>query len=124
MAEVLALERLAAESRSLELPLTLVVDGRGLCRLLWVGDLEHSGRLIEQAARFLPPSGKGSEARDLCRRETTSPLPGPQRQEAIVALDLSPLIWLRYQPQSSAGGQWPAALFLPKDRPWGPLGPA
>jgi hypothetical protein len=47
VAEWLCLQRLAAESQELGLPLTLVVDGRGLCRLLWVGPLEESGRLLE-----------------------------------------------------------------------------
>ena len=47
-AELLCLQRLAAEARELELPLSLVVDGRGLTRLLWVGPLEQSGRLIER----------------------------------------------------------------------------
>lgn len=120
VAEVLALERLAAESRSLELPLTLVVDGRGLCRLLWVGDLEHSGRLIER----LPGSSR-RQGRDLrlvtCVGGRRHPSLEPQPQESIVALDLSPLVWLRYPPESSSGGQWPAALFLPEDdhgAPW------
>ena len=48
VAELLCLQRLASESRELELPLTLVVDSRGLCRLLWVGPLEQSGRLLER----------------------------------------------------------------------------
>ena len=39
LAEWLSLQRLAAESHELALPLTLVIDGRGLCRLLWVGPL-------------------------------------------------------------------------------------
>ena len=47
-ADLLTLQRLGAESHELELPLTLVVDGRGLCRLLWVGPLEQSGRLLEK----------------------------------------------------------------------------
>ena len=126
MAEVLALERLAAESRSLALPLTLVMDGRGLCRLLWVGDLDQSGRLIEK----LPGSSR-RQGRDLrlvtCVGGKRHPSPhalGPNGQEAIVALDLAPLGWLRYSPQPSAGGLWPAALFVPKDRhgdPWVPF---
>jgi len=47
-ADLLCLQRLAAESRELDLPLSLVVDGRGLCRLLWVGPLEQSGRLLDR----------------------------------------------------------------------------
>ncbi|MDP4708320.1 MAG: GTPase HflX, partial [Cyanobium sp. MAG_237] len=61
VAELLCLQRLANESRELELPLSLVVDSRGLCRLLWVGPLEQSGRLLER----LPGSERrqGSELR-------------------------------------------------------------
>ena len=47
-ADLLTLQRLAAESAELALPLTLVIDARGLCRLLWVGPLEQSGRLLER----------------------------------------------------------------------------
>lgn len=46
--DLLSLQRLAAESAELELPLSLVIDSRGLCRLLWVGPLEQSGRLLER----------------------------------------------------------------------------
>ena len=61
VADLLTLQRLGGESRQLGLPLTLVVDGRGLCRLLWVGPLEQSGRLLEK----LPGSERrhGSEWR-------------------------------------------------------------
>ena len=44
----ISLQRLAAESAELDLPLSLVLDERGLCRLLWVGPLEQSGRLLER----------------------------------------------------------------------------
>ena len=118
-ADLLTLQRLAAESHGLELPLSLVVDGRGLCRLLWVGDLEQSGRLIEK----LPGSDRrqGNDLRLItCRRGSRSSplLPGPQ--EAVVALDLAPCLWLRYADQPGAGGQWPALLLTPGDgdSPW------
>ena len=42
VAERLSLERLADEASSLGQPLTLVVDEKGLCRLLWIGGLDHS----------------------------------------------------------------------------------
>jgi len=119
IADLLTLQRLAAESHGLELPLSLVLDGRGLCRLLWVGDLEQSGRLIER----LPGSDRrqGNDLRLItCRRGSRSaPLqPGPQ--EAVVALDLAPCLWLRYADQPGAGGQWPALVLTPGngDDPW------
>ena len=118
-ADLLTLQRLAAESHGLELPLSLVVDGRGLCRLLWVGDLEQSGRLIER----LPGSDRrqGHDLRLItCRRGSRSAplLPGPQ--ESVVALDLAPCLWLRYVDEAGAGGHWPALLLTPGagDDPW------
>ena len=109
VAELLCLQRLAGESRELELPLTLVVDGRGLCRLLWVGPLEQSGRLLER----LPGSDRrqGTDLRLLtCCGRTKQLQPG--RQEGIVGLDLAPRLWLRFGDQPQSGGQWPAQLFM------------
>ena len=109
VAELLCLQRLAGESSELELPLTLVVDGRGLCRLLWVGPLEQSGRLLER----LPGSDRrqGTDLRLLtCCGRTKQLQPG--RQEGIVGLDLAPRLWLRFGDQPQSGGQWPAQLFM------------
>jgi GTP-binding protein HflX len=52
-----------------------VVDGRGLGRLLWVGDLEQSGRLLER----LPGSSRrqGSALR-LLTAHRPSPSPPPR----------------------------------------------
>ncbi len=112
VADRLTLQRLAAEAQQLDQPLTLVVDGRGLCRLLWVGDLETSGRLLDKLPG--PARRQGSDLRLLTCAGTTrqSQLrPGPR--EAIVALDLAPVLWLRFPRQAGAGGQWPAALLTP-----------
>ncbi len=108
VAELLSLQRLAAESRDLGLPLTLVIDGRGLCRLLWVGPLQAWG----QSNEGLPGARRG-QARDLrlvtcCGRGRRL---APDRLEGVAALDLEPLLWLRYGDQASAGGQWPALLL-------------
>ncbi len=113
VADRLTLQRLADEAERLELPLTLVVDGRGLCRLLWVGGLEQSGRLLER----LP----GSERRrpgDLRLLSCgvgggRSPQLRPDPREAVVGLDLEPRLWLRWAARAAAGGAWPAALFVP-----------
>jgi GTP-binding protein HflX len=117
-ADLLALQRLAAECDELELPLSLVVDGRGLCRLLWVGPLEQSGRLLERL-----PGGPRRQGNDLrlitCvggRRQLE-----PSGSEAVVGLDLQPQQWLRYPQEPGAGGHWPAACFIPgeaNDAPW------
>ena len=117
-AELLCLQRLAAEARELELPLSLVVDGRGLTRLLWVGPLEQSGRLIER----LPGSERrqGSDLR-LITCVGRKPALEPLASEALVGLDLEPLVWLRYPDKAAAWGRWAAAAYTisqEEGRPW------
>ena len=109
-ADLLTLQRLAAESQELALPLTLVIDGRGLIRLLWVGPLAASGRLVER----LPGSQRrlGQQFRLITCIGGARLLP-PGGSEAIVGLDVSPRCWLRYRATAEKGGHWPAALFAP-----------
>lgn len=117
VAELLCLQRLASESRELELPLTLVIDGRGLCRLLWVGPLQAWGL----RPGGLPGARRG-ENRELrlvtcCGRGRHLE---PERLEGVAALDLKPLLWLRYGDQAGAGGHWPALLLQPSGDSGGP----
>ena len=120
-ADLLTLQRLGSESRELELALTLVVDGRGLCRLLWVGPLEQSGRLLEK----LPGSERrqGSDWRLLsCCGRAKHLQPG--NQEGVVGLDLAPRFWLRFSDEPKAGGHWPARLLVARgsgSEPWQPV---
>ncbi len=118
VAELLCLQRLASESRELELPLTLVVDGRGLCRLLWVGPLEQSGRLLERLPGSERRQGTGQRLITCCGRSKQLQ---PSRQEGIVGLDLAPRLWLRFGDQPQSGGQWPAQLLVAQPdaaEPW------
>jgi GTP-binding protein HflX len=119
LADPFTLQRLGDQARELELPLSLVVDTRGLCRLLWVGDLDSSGRLRERLS--------GSERRHTgelrlitCRGSGRHPHLQPGPSEALVALDLGPSLWLRYSHDAAPGGRWPAALLRPGDgqMPW------
>ncbi len=116
VADLLTLQRLADQARELELPLSLVVDGRGLCRLLWVGDLDGSGRLRERLG-----GGERRSGTDLrlitCRGSGRHPQLQPAASEALVALDLAPGLWLRYSHDAAAGGRWPALLLRPGDGP-------
>jgi GTP-binding protein HflX len=119
VADLLTLQRLAAESQALALPLSLVVDGRGLCRLLWVGELEQSGRLLER----LPGSQRrqGSDLRLLtcCASRQGDLRPGAR--ESVVGLDLSPRCWLRWAWPSGSGGPWGAELYVAegeREQPW------
>ncbi|MCP9801316.1 GTPase HflX [Synechococcus sp. RedBA-s] len=117
-ADLLGLQRLAAEARELELPLSLVVDGRGLCRLLWVGPLEQSGRLIERL-----PGSERRQGHDLrllsCvgRGQSLDPV----GSDALVGMDLQPLFWLRFSDRARSGGRWPAAVYglsCDQAQPW------
>ena len=117
----ISLQRLAAESAELDLPLSLVLDERGLCRLLWVGPLEQSGRLLER----LPggPRRQGNALRLITCVGRAKHLE-PQGHEAVVGLDLQPGFWLRFGNSPQAGGRWPAAAFSPSSDPhcpWKPL---
>jgi len=113
-ADLLSLQRLADESRELELPLSLVIDGRGLCRLLWVGPLEQSGRLLER----LPGGARrlGSDLRLITCVGRAKQLE-PHGSEAVVGLDLQPQLWLRFGQAPQAGGHWPAAAYRPGSDP-------
>ena len=119
LADLPTLQRLAGEACALELPLSLVLDGRGLCRLLWVGELEGCGRLRERLA-----GGERRSGRDLrlltCRGSGRHPQLQPNPTEALVALDLDPLLWLRFSHEAAAGGHWPALLLAPSGSapPW------
>ena len=119
-ADLLTLQRLAAESTELELPLSLVIDGRGLCRLLWVGPLEQSGRLLER----LPggPRRQGSDLRLITCVGRAKQLE-PHGSEAVVGLDLNPQFWLRYNGHPQPGGHWPAAAYRPGGDPAHPWQP-
>ena len=52
-ADLLSLERLADLVLDLEMPLHLVLDGRGLCRLLWLGPLTGSDSQCNTFQRHL-----------------------------------------------------------------------
>ena len=113
-ADLLTLQRLAAESAELALPLTLVIDARGLCRLLWVGPLEQSGRLLER----LPggPRRQGNDWRLITCVGRAKHLE-PHGSEAVVGLDLQPQLWMRFGQTSLPGGLWPAAAYRPRSDP-------
>ena len=106
-ADLLSLQRLAQESLELELPLSLVIDGRGLNRLLWIGPLEQSGRLLERLPGSARRHGPGLRL-IIC---TPARQLEPQGSEAVVGVDLGPSQWLRYAQQPQAGGHWPAGLY-------------
>ena len=120
-ADLLTLERLAALVNELELSMHLVLDGRGLCRLLWLGPLAGSDNLLEQ----LPASPRRSSGG---WRLVSCPF---QRQglqatgaDAVLALDFVSHSWLRFAPNPGADGLRQAELLQPdREAPegWHPL---
>ena len=111
-ADLLTLERLAEQVIKLQQPLHLVIDGRGLCRLLWVGPLKESVQILNQ----LPDSTRRQTnvwRLISCQlKETGLDLP-PEPQESVVGLDLKPTAWLRFSPTPNRSGQHCAALWQP-----------
>ncbi|MFL0787439.1 MAG: GTPase HflX [Prochlorococcus sp.] len=111
-ADQLTLERLAEQVLELCQPLHLVLDSRGLCRLLWVGPLDGSGQLLahlpESPRRKITGWRLISCPLDLQRDDLR-----PGLQDAIVALDLAPSSWLRFAPTGDRGGTRAAALWQP-----------
>ncbi|MEI8250560.1 MAG: GTPase HflX [Synechococcus sp. ELA057] len=116
IADPAILQRLAQEARDLELPLSLVVDERGLCRLLWVGDLEGSSRLMEHLGGSQRRQGHALRLLT-CKGLGRQPQLQPAPQEALVAMDLQACLWLRFAQDSGRGGEWPALLLRPDAGP-------
>ncbi len=111
-ADLLTLERLGELALELETALHLLLDDRGVCRLLWVCPLGESDRL----ERHLP-GGTRRRARRwrlfsvmLGRR---SPDLVPEGRDAVIALDVRPDYWLRYQALVSPAGTRLGARWIP-----------
>jgi len=111
-ADLLSLERLAELALELETTLHLLLDDRGVCRLLWVGPLGESDRLEHHL-----PGGSRRRSRRwrlisvmLGRR---SPDLVPEGRDAVIALDVEPVDWLRYQALVAPGGTRLGARWCP-----------
>ena len=109
-ADLLSLERLADLVLDLEMPLHLVLDGRGLCRLLWLGPLSGS----DSPLQHLPATPRRSRGgwRLISCPFSRKGLQQDHR-DAVIALDLAPRHWLRFGPCPSADGSRPAELLIP-----------
>ncbi len=110
--DFITLEKLAKEVVNLCQPLHMILDSRGLCRLLWVGPLDESNQLLTQ----LPNSTRSNKnvwRLISCPNQLNKNVLDPDRREAIVAFDLFPIYWLRFTPTASRGGQKVATLWQP-----------
>ncbi|MFN9628650.1 MAG: GTPase HflX [Cyanobacteriota bacterium] len=112
LADPLTLQRLGVEGAALEMPLTLIVDGRGLPRALWVGELDASSPIQE---RLTGAARRGARVGRLltCAGSARQPSLQPGHREGLVGLDLSAACWLRFGPQPGGGGQQRARLWVP-----------
>jgi len=113
--DVFTLERLAELAVKLEDSLHLLIDDRGVCRLLWVGPLGESDRLDRHL--------QGGSRRRSRQWRLISALQGrrspdlaPEGREAVIALDVQPKVWLRYQALVSRSGTRAGALWVPDPR--------
>ena len=71
-ADLLTLERLAKLVDELELSMHLVLDGRGLCRLLWLGPLTGSDNLREHLPSAPRRSSRAGGCGDFANRNGAS----------------------------------------------------
>ena len=94
----------------LEMPLHLVLDGRGLCRLLWLGPLTGSDSLLQHLPAT-PRRSSGGWRLISCPFARKGLHSDPR--DAVVALDIAPRHWLRFAPCPEADGARPAELLIP-----------
>ena len=114
-ADVVTLERVAELAETLEETLHLLIDNRGVCRLLWVGPLGESDRLdrhLQGGSRRRPRQWRLVSALQGRR----SPDLAPEGRDAVIALDVLPQSWLRYQAVVSRSGIRSGALWVPDPR--------
>ena len=108
--ELLTLERLSELVLELKTPLHLIIDGRGLCRLLWLGPLSGNNSPLNhlpQAPRR-QSGGWRLVSCPFCRDGLNS-----DPADAVVALDIGPRQWLRFAPKPGADGIRTAELLYP-----------
>jgi GTP-binding protein HflX len=120
VADPLTLTRLGHESASLELPLTLVVDERGLPRALWVGELESARLILERLAGLSRRQVRVGRLLT-CAGTARQPSLRPGHREGLVGLDLHARCWLRFGPKQASGGGQRARLSVPspsEEPPW------
>ncbi len=104
------LEIIAEEALDLNQSLHMIIDSRGLCRLLWVGLLHQSGKLIEHVPEVRRRNNQDWRLiscfwDDARKGVHLSP------QDAIVALDLRPVFWFGFSPIRNSNGIREASVW-------------
>ena len=108
--ELLTLERLSELVLELKTPLHLIIDGRGLCRLLWLGPLSGNDSPLNHLPKAPRRQSGGWRlvSCPFCRDGLNS-----DPADAVVALDIGPRQWLRFAPKPGADGIRTAELLYP-----------
>ncbi len=111
-ADQLTLEKLAEEVSDLKQPMHMVLDSRGLCRLLFVGTLNKSDLIrarLRQVSRRKQIDWRLISCISSCNQAEQNLDPN----DAVVALDLNPISWLRFFSKPDSRGRMHAALWRP-----------
>ncbi len=112
VADQCALEQLADEVMGVNHALHSIIDNRGLCRLLWVGPLDQSRPILS----YIPEAQRRTKkdwrliscSKNFHEQELNLDL-----KDSIVALDLSPVFWLRFSPIFNSDGKRQASIWFP-----------
>ncbi|WP_320666594.1 GTPase HflX [Prochlorococcus sp. MIT 1307] len=104
------LEKLAEEAFDLQQPLHMVLDSRGVCRLLCVGPLDHSVQLFHHLPDFRKRKKRDWRLISCIFTHHQKDL-RPGQQDSIVALDLAPVFWLLFASNPGPSGSRPASIW-------------
>ncbi len=104
------LEKLGCESVNLNQPLHMVLDGRGLCRLLWVGHFDKPGQIWSYLSDLSRPNKKYLRLIS-CLLNVQNHDCMPDSHNAVAALDLHPTFWLRFSSSEDSLGMRAASLW-------------
>ncbi len=110
--DIAILELLAQEVLNLQKSLHLIIDARGLCKLLWVGPLDKSQNILSH----LPDSPrKKLRSRRLisCQIYRNKEIITPHQKDATIALGLDLISWLIFDPSINKNRQKNAYIFKP-----------
>ncbi len=109
-ADLIVFDRIAHEALSLKLPLHIVVDSRGVCRLIWVGPLE--GSRFKDEFYKIPYRRINGWRLISCLLHNNYKLK-PELKEAGLIFELNPVSWLRFSAFKDAHGVRIAAFWQP-----------
>ena len=108
------ISKLADESCSLNQPIHLILDDRGLCRILFVGKLNTARELYERCPFLFQRKLKIRRLISFALNSNIETMLS-ERREAMVALDLKVIYWLRLYAKKQNQGEISASLLIPNN---------